>query len=1039
MKHSILLRVILAGCLSGGPLFGETGGTPMKIPVSLKDAKPAGLVLPSKLPLNDYERVLYDFLFTRKYQQLGWAVDKSVRDTGPFLNLKSYGTHPAVRIYYSPEIITWLVNGRVGAPADGAMIIKEMFAPPAIQYEELKKNPAFANDPQGYERALNRLLSAWTVMVKDSSVSKDGWFWAGPGAPVLDKSPGKSWEEKIKEAVEAALDSYAYDSTKTPPFTPPNSSASSGTCLRCHGSAEKEVTFTATENIAGFQGAPITFRTDDSWRSQEFLDGIVKDRKLSPDDPYVKGFIVLEEAQRPYIAGAAKAPEVKAGVHAPGDVVPLARLTVPLQDEKKTALFRAIFPEIANQTAATVRSFPSSWADHVPARPGEPQHYLTADNCLGCHGGLGGAPDGIVMFLQTGPKYGDGFNVSEFGEWRWSPMGLAGRDPIFHAQLESEMVFLENDAKAGVIPAEKLKDTQQAVIDTCLSCHGAMGVRQLREDIKNGRTLPNGDALNPHFNRDYFFITPALTQADTKQPHYDYHAYGGLAREGIGCAVCHHIAAPDPAQVRAAGLTELSYGLFHNNTGRFETGLAKELNGPYGPDDGLLVLPMENALGITPKLNPFIKDSLMCGTCHTINLPNIGEKKHPFPILDESETVDAFKPFAHSIEQATFLEWQNSSFAGKGKDAQTCQECHMRGSFESPDKKIKIGQIVTQIASIEDSTYPDADNRLPLEKITAPLRKDFKRHKLAGLNAFLLEMFNQNEAILGVSKTDYMTSATNGTQLAIDGMVQIAEQLTADLAVKVDSLAGQQLNATVTVTNKAGHRFPSGVAFRRAFLELCVVNRQGDVVWGSGRTNSVGVIVDGAGQPLRSEFFENGAYQSHYGGTAAPAITGENQVQIYEELIQDAAGKFTTSFIHRVDHIKDNRLLPRGWREASHFAGPDRSAKILEEFMQATDPHGVEGDPDYQDPGDKATFLGQDSVKYQITLPPGVDPAGLTVQAALYYQAIPPSYLKQRFTTAPNGEATRLLYYLTSRLKTEASPIENWKLPLVRASAPVKP
>ncbi len=145
------------------------------------------------------------------------------------------------------------------------------------------------------------------------------------------------------------------------------------------------------------------------------------------------------------------------------------------------------------------------------------------------------------MFLQTGSGYGSGFNVSEFGEWRWSPMGLAGRDPIFHAQLESEMVYLENDAKAGTIPAAKLKETQQAVIDTCLSCHGAMGQRQLAMDAAAGGKLPNGQPLDPKFNRDYFFVTPALTKADTKQPHYDYHAYGALAREGISCAVCHHI------------------------------------------------------------------------------------------------------------------------------------------------------------------------------------------------------------------------------------------------------------------------------------------------------------------------------------------------------------------------------------------------------------------------------------------------------------------------------------------------------------------
>ena len=29
-------------------------------------------------------------------------------------------------------------------------------------------------------------------------------------------------------------------------------------------------------------------------------------------------------------------------------------------------------------------------------------------------------------------------NLSPYGEWRASPMGLAGRDPIFFAQLQSE-------------------------------------------------------------------------------------------------------------------------------------------------------------------------------------------------------------------------------------------------------------------------------------------------------------------------------------------------------------------------------------------------------------------------------------------------------------------------------------------------------------------------------------------------------------------------------------------------------------------------
>ena len=62
-------------------------------------------------------------------------------------------------------------------------------------------------------------------------------------------------------------------------------------------------------------------------------------------------------------------------------------------------------------------------------------------------------------------------------------MGLAGRDPIFHAQLESEMAILVEDAKNPPQSGLKgpLKETQQAVTNTCLSCHG--------EDIINRQRL----------------------------------------------------------------------------------------------------------------------------------------------------------------------------------------------------------------------------------------------------------------------------------------------------------------------------------------------------------------------------------------------------------------------------------------------------------------------------------------------------------------------------------------------------------------------
>ena len=59
-------------------------------------------------------------------------------------------------------------------------------------------------------------------------------------------------------------------------------------------------------------------------------------------------------------------------------------------------------------------------------------------------------------------------NLSPYTEWRASMMGLAGRDPIFHAQLESE---------------KTMRPSQAGFLDnTCYRCHGVMGQRQIESD-----------------------------------------------------------------------------------------------------------------------------------------------------------------------------------------------------------------------------------------------------------------------------------------------------------------------------------------------------------------------------------------------------------------------------------------------------------------------------------------------------------------------------------------------------------------------------
>jgi hypothetical protein len=61
-------------------------------------------------------------------------------------------------------------------------------------------------------------------------------------------------------------------------------------------------------------------------------------------------------------------------------------------------------------------------------------------------------------------------NMSPYTEWRASMMGLAGRDPIFHAQLESEKTLYP--------------ERREFFDNTCYRCHGVMGQRQLSTDRK---------------------------------------------------------------------------------------------------------------------------------------------------------------------------------------------------------------------------------------------------------------------------------------------------------------------------------------------------------------------------------------------------------------------------------------------------------------------------------------------------------------------------------------------------------------------------
>ena len=749
--------------------------------------------LPNRLP--QFQAQVKTFLTSGRYRNLHWCEDKALRDTGPFVNGVSYGVHPSVKIYYSPSVINWLLRKNPDQVIpDGAMIVKEQYSPPVAKYQVQPLPPA----------------KGWTIMIKDSKGSKDGWYW------------GEFWDTQCVD-------------NNNPPFAIPY--AGFGLyCLRCHASAEKEHTFSYERNIKGFPGEPDSYFVDLSWAS------------APPAHPAPPPTPCAEAAESDAVAPT--------GGHTTPPLDAVRQLELIKQNSASASAsgtdpkFVAFFNSISPAPVGKVQNFPGETFDHVfpqplgsasPAPSPNPNQFLTSDSCMGCHSG---GTYGNIM-LYAGGTQPDGstpkMNVSPFGEWRWSPMGLAGRDPIFYAQLESEIAFVKKFFKDD--PA-KIEEKIRTINNTCFKCHGVMGKRRLDDD--------QGGPDKGNFDPAFLYAT-----YDNSPPQSKAFIYGALARDGVSCMACHRIVEDKLAKNETDPLTSF---LKNNITGNFTVGGADQIFGPF-KDDEIVTDPMNNSLGIKPKHDPYIQKSRVCGNCHTINLP-----------LMDNPTLDPGKPH---LEQLTYLEWLNSGYQdeyGNNPKARTCQDCHMETQYSNSKGTLKVPLIQQPIAFIEDDQYPQTGNRLPAEKIRVRFRaKGFSRHQFQGLNVSLLEIFRQYmspynsngsqpaNAILGVRQNDYM-SGLNDLATSIDAFVEQAQSATADVSLSPVTLSNQKLIANVMVTNKTGHRLPSGVGFRRAFLELRVTdNSNGQTVWCSGCTNELGVITNGGAaqsERLPSELFD---------------------------------------------------------------------------------------------------------------------------------------------------------------------------------------
>ena len=366
---------------------------------------------------------------------------------------------------------------------------------------------------------------------------------------------------------------------------------------------------------------------------------------------------------------------------------------------------------------------------------------------------------------------------------------------------------------------------------------------------------------------------------------------GLLGLEGVSCTLCH--------QIEPEGLGEPE-----SWTGNFVVGSSRRI---YGPHEDLEAEAMRARTGFGLATGDHLRQSNLCATCHTLFTSAFDAAGNPVGV--------------QFPEQTPYLEWRNSDYyAGSpgagGTDPTGCQGCHMP-PIDDQGRPIRTAVARTP----PGADYDDIQTRTP-----------YARHVFIGGNTLLLSMLrDQAEHLRPVAPPE-----------AFDHTIAlIRDQLrnrTATLEIGEIDREGERLQIPVHVENLSGHKFPTGYPSRRAWLKVTVRNGRWATVFRSGHYDARGRIVGPDRRPLTFE---------SVGGLIAPhreRIDRPDDVQIYESLMEGTDRRPTITLLRATGYLKDNRLLPRGWR-ADHADAA------------ATAPVGIDGDSNFVGGGDDIVYV----------------------------------------------------------------------------------
>lgn len=321
--------------------------------------------------------------------------------------------------------------------------------------------------------------------------------------------------------------------------------------------------------------------------------------------------------------------------------------------------------------------------------------------------------------------------------------------------------------------------------------------------------------------------------------------YYPMAMDGISCTLCHQILEGE------------------GNSGDYSISETRVAFGPFEPDYSVM---MDMAGGYYPTYSEHTSSSQLCSVCHDLYTPYV---------LENGDIATGTFP-----EQTPYLEWTASSYALEGESFQQCRDCHMDRSRTA------------RISGLPNKTQT---------------RENIYAHTFLTENTMMLEMIASVAEDQGLEFPGLEQAVLDGKDyLAEAGDIEIRnlQWIAYDANNKVDDL-----QVEVVVTNKTGHKMPTGIPVRRVFIHFAVYDDLGNQYFSSGDVQDDGSIygVDADSDPA--------AFEEHH-----EVIDSRDDVQVYEGIMgrwetgknNEPVSNVTYTLLRASHFKKDNRLLPKG-------------------------------------------------------------------------------------------------------------------------------